>query len=169
MIVHNDNRVLAGLTTMAGSVKNISVALDALNEGNTFSNGDDISGRVILEVAKETKIESLFIKAKGKASVLWSEHYGKNITVVYYDKETCFKSIQYFVQEQKTEGNIHHLFNKLTSNVKYKKHYFYRGILFIYLLKRFLLFGFHVKKFQEVNHKRTEAQPLGFLLFKILP
>lgn len=86
---------------MACHVKNISVAFDPLNESSTFTNGDFISGRVTLEVGKETHMESLLIKAKGKASVLWSEHYGNNNVVVYYDKETCFKSIQYFIQEEK--------------------------------------------------------------------
>ncbi|XP_060763093.1 arrestin domain-containing protein 3-like [Neoarius graeffei] len=86
---------------MACTVKNISVAFDLMNESITFTNGDYISGQVTLEVAKETHIKSLLIKAKGKASVLWSEHYGNNITVTFYDKETCYKSIQYFIQEEK--------------------------------------------------------------------
>ncbi|KAK3514580.1 hypothetical protein QTP70_021634 [Hemibagrus guttatus] len=89
---------------MACGVKNISISFDPLNESNTFINGDHLSGRVTLEVVKETNIEKLFIKAKGKASVLWTENYG-NSTVVYYDKETCFKSIQYFIQEQKIEDS----------------------------------------------------------------
>ncbi|MCI4392690.1 hypothetical protein PGIGA_G00148730 [Pangasianodon gigas] len=92
------------MKTMASTVKNISVAFDPLNESNTFTNGDYISGRVTLEVVKKTHIESLFVKAKGKASVLWSENHGNDNVVVYYDKETCFKSVQYFIQEQKRKG-----------------------------------------------------------------
>ncbi|XP_026994420.2 arrestin domain-containing protein 3-like isoform X1 [Tachysurus fulvidraco] len=88
---------------MSSSIKNISVVFEPLNESNTFTNGDHISGRVTLEVGKETQIESLLIKAKGKASVMWTETYGKT-TVVYHDKETCFELILFFIQKQKTEG-----------------------------------------------------------------
>lgn len=86
---------------MARKVKNISVAFDPLCKANTFTNGDYISGRVTLEVARETHIERLFVKVKGKASVRWSENDGRYNVVVYHDNETCFKSIQYFIQEQK--------------------------------------------------------------------
>ncbi|KAM9446084.1 arrestin domain-containing protein 3-like isoform 2-T2 [Clarias gariepinus] len=89
---------------MACSVKNLSVTFDPLNESNKFSNGDYISGRVTLEVAKKTRIESLLIKAKGKASVLWTENHGEDNVVVYYDKETYFKTIQYFILGQKKQG-----------------------------------------------------------------
>ncbi|KAL6465511.1 hypothetical protein MHYP_G00256440 [Metynnis hypsauchen] len=89
---------------MASVVKNLSIALDPVNASNTFTNGDCLSGRVTLEVSKETRIQSFSIKAKGKASVLWSENYGKYTTVVYHDKETVFKSVQYLVQEEKYEG-----------------------------------------------------------------
>ncbi|TSM85924.1 Arrestin domain-containing protein 3 [Bagarius yarrelli] len=80
---------------MACGLKNLSVVIDPLNESNTFTTGDLISRRVILQLKKETGIESLFVKAKGKA---------KASSFFYQDKETCFKSIQYFIQEQKTKG-----------------------------------------------------------------
>ncbi|XP_017306754.1 arrestin domain-containing protein 3 [Ictalurus punctatus] len=100
----NPTTFFSGPKTMACKVKKISVAFDPLNESSTFTNGDYISGRVTLEVVKQTHIESLFVKAKGKASVLWSENHGKYSTSVYYDKETCFKSIQYFIEENKRNG-----------------------------------------------------------------
>uniref|UniRef100_A0A4W4EQT8 Arrestin C-terminal-like domain-containing protein n=1 Tax=Electrophorus electricus TaxID=8005 RepID=A0A4W4EQT8_ELEEL len=52
---------------------------DPVKESNTFANDDNISGRITLEVSKETRVESFFIKAKGKASVLWSERYNSKI------------------------------------------------------------------------------------------
>ncbi|KAG7481299.1 hypothetical protein MATL_G00065240 [Megalops atlanticus] len=88
---------------MSDTIKNISITYDAINENNTFSSGDFISGRLIVEVAKEAKIDSLLIKAKGKAEVLWSEHYGK-VTVVYHQKEKFFKLEQYIIQEPKGKG-----------------------------------------------------------------
>ncbi|XP_036455106.1 arrestin domain-containing protein 3-like [Colossoma macropomum] len=89
---------------MAFTVKKLSITIDPVNDSNTFTNGDCLSGRVTLKVSKETHIQCFSIKAKGKASVLWSEHYGKYGTVVYHDKETVFKSVQYFVQEKKNKG-----------------------------------------------------------------
>lgn len=94
---------------MACKVKNISVAFDPSSKSNTFTNGDLISGRVTLEVAKKTHIESLFVKAEGEASVLWSENHGKYNVVVYHDHVTCFQSIQYFIQDQK-KGKRSHCF-----------------------------------------------------------
>ncbi|KAI5613153.1 hypothetical protein C0J50_11513, partial [Silurus asotus] len=89
---------------MACSVKNFSVTFDPVNESNTFTNGDYICGKVTVEVKKETQVERLFIKAKGKASVMWTENCGNNNVVVYHDKETCFKSFQYFIQGEKSKG-----------------------------------------------------------------
>ncbi|XP_062873887.1 arrestin domain-containing protein 3 isoform X2 [Trichomycterus rosablanca] len=88
---------------MAFSVRNLSITIDQINENNTFRTGDCISGTVNLELTKEIHIDSFCIKAKGKASVLWSENYGKGNVTVYDDKETCFKLAQYFVQQQKNQ------------------------------------------------------------------
>uniref|UniRef100_A0A3B4C7H2 Arrestin C-terminal-like domain-containing protein n=1 Tax=Pygocentrus nattereri TaxID=42514 RepID=A0A3B4C7H2_PYGNA len=84
---------------MAFVVKKLSIALDPVNASNTFTNGDCLSGRVTLEVSRETRIQCFSLKAKGKASVLWSEHYGKYSTVVYHDKETVFKSVHQVCNE----------------------------------------------------------------------
>lgn len=81
-------------------IKRLSVTYDTINENNTFSSGDHISGRVTLEVEKETKIDSFLVKAKGKATVLWTERYGQ-FTMVYHDKETLFKLEHFFICETK--------------------------------------------------------------------
>ncbi|XP_076126362.1 arrestin domain-containing protein 3-like [Alosa pseudoharengus] len=85
-------------------IKSLSVTYDAINETNTFSNGDYISGRVTLEVDKEIKVNSFLIKAKGKASVLWTQQCGQT-TIVYHDKETLFKSEHFFIHEKKHKEN----------------------------------------------------------------
>ncbi|XP_050966170.1 arrestin domain-containing protein 3-like isoform X1 [Labeo rohita] len=89
---------------MTLTVKNIAVTYNPINQGNTFSSGDFISGQVILDVAKDTQMQSLSVKIKGKAEVCWSERHGKT-TVVYSDKEKFYSVKRFFVREDKTHGN----------------------------------------------------------------
>ncbi|KAJ8414924.1 hypothetical protein AAFF_G00024470 [Aldrovandia affinis] len=91
---------------MSSTVKNISIHYDAINEHNTFSNGDIISGRVILELSKEAKINSLSVKAKGKAEVRWTEGHGDK-SETYYSKEKCFKLEQFILKKRKGDGDGH--------------------------------------------------------------
>ncbi|XP_076132726.1 arrestin domain-containing protein 3 isoform X2 [Alosa pseudoharengus] len=87
-------------------IQSISVDYDAINQRNIFSNGDYISGRVTVEVSSQTRIQSLTLKAKGKAKVLWTEHYHET-TVVYYDKEKYFSQEQYLLKEgQSSDGAL---------------------------------------------------------------
>ncbi|KAK9955036.1 hypothetical protein ABG768_014944 [Culter alburnus] len=88
---------------MSLTVKNISVIYNPINPNNTFTSGDFISGQVLLDVVKDTQMQSLSVKIKGKAQVCWSEHYGKT-TVVYSDKEKYYSMERFFVQEDKTHG-----------------------------------------------------------------
>ncbi|XP_059406165.1 arrestin domain-containing protein 3-like [Carassius carassius] len=89
---------------MSLTVKNLSVTYNPINQGNTFTSGDFISGQVILDVAKDTKMQSLSVKIKGKAEVHWSEPRGKN-TVVYSDKEKFYSVERFFVREDIKHGN----------------------------------------------------------------
>ncbi|XP_047448625.1 arrestin domain-containing protein 3-like [Mugil cephalus] len=89
---------------MSNTVKRLEVTYSPVNESNTFTNGDIIYGQVTLEVAKECKIESLSIKFKGKADVLWSERHGKT-TVVYHSKDKYFSVKQYFIRNKNYEGD----------------------------------------------------------------
>lgn len=85
---------------MPSTIQSLSVTYDpSNNEANTFSSGDFITGRVTLETAKETEVKSFFVKVKGRARVLWSERHG-SVTIVYYNKETIFKSEHYFIQDK---------------------------------------------------------------------
>ncbi|XP_063065709.1 arrestin domain-containing protein 3-like [Engraulis encrasicolus] len=87
-------------------IEKISVDYDAINEKNTFSNGDYLIGRVTVHVSSPTKIQSLAIKAKGKARVMWSEHYGQT-TVVYYDKEKYYSEEKFLLKEwQSPSGSL---------------------------------------------------------------
>ncbi|XP_076585958.1 arrestin domain-containing protein 3-like [Chaetodon auriga] len=82
---------------MSSTVKSLKVTYNPINEKNTFSSGDWLSGQVALEVAKDCQMESLFIKFKGKAEVLWTEKHGKT-TVTYHAKDKYFSLKHYFVR-----------------------------------------------------------------------
>uniref|UniRef100_A0AAQ4QQ56 Zgc:110626 n=1 Tax=Gasterosteus aculeatus aculeatus TaxID=481459 RepID=A0AAQ4QQ56_GASAC len=71
------------------------ISYQPVNEKNTFTNGDCVSGAVTLELAKECEMESLMIKFKGKAEVLWTERYGQT-THVYHSKDKYFSIKHYF-------------------------------------------------------------------------
>ncbi|XP_068995207.1 arrestin domain-containing protein 3-like [Embiotoca jacksoni] len=85
---------------MSSTVKRLEVTYNPINESNTFTSGDFVSGRVTLEVVKDCQINSFFIKFKGKAEVLWTERYGQT-TVVYHSKDKYFSTKHYFIRDQK--------------------------------------------------------------------
>lgn len=91
---------------MSQTIKKISVTYDAVNSSNTFTSGDILNGRVTVETAKDTKIDTLLIKFKGKAFVRWTERHGKT-THTYWDKEKYFTSEQYFIREHKGNGKLY--------------------------------------------------------------
>ncbi|XP_024131221.2 arrestin domain-containing protein 3 [Oryzias melastigma] len=102
-------------TTMESTVKKLDVTYNPINERNTFTNGDFITGQVMLEMGKNCQIDSLFVKFKAKADVTWSETYGKT-TVVYHSKEKYFTMKQYFIQSKDSkDGEYVQLINQ-TSN-----------------------------------------------------
>lgn len=81
------------------SVRNFKMTCDALNDYGTFSEGDTITGKVSLELQKETKIESLFVKAKGDVSVHWSEKHG-DTSRSYSAHRRLFKQKQFLIAEK---------------------------------------------------------------------
>ncbi|XP_041855484.1 arrestin domain-containing protein 3-like [Melanotaenia boesemani] len=89
---------------MENNVKKFSVEYNPINRSNVFSSGDYISGQITLELAKECKIQSLCVKLKGKAKVLWTENYGK--TVVVYQKKEKYFSIEQFVLQGEKGTNV---------------------------------------------------------------
>ncbi|XP_049434207.1 arrestin domain-containing protein 3-like isoform X3 [Epinephelus fuscoguttatus] len=84
---------------MSSTVKSLKVTYNPINEKNTFTSGDIVSGEVALEVAKDCEINSLLIKFKGKAEVLWTERHGQT-TVVYHSKDKYFSIKHYFVRDK---------------------------------------------------------------------
>ncbi|XP_030620580.1 arrestin domain-containing protein 3-like [Chanos chanos] len=52
---------------MPGTIRDFSLHYDSINEANTFSGGDYVRGRVILEVTRQIKVEMLVVQIKGEA------------------------------------------------------------------------------------------------------
>uniref|UniRef100_A0A3Q3AFR7 Si:ch211-130m23.2 n=1 Tax=Kryptolebias marmoratus TaxID=37003 RepID=A0A3Q3AFR7_KRYMA len=91
---------------MSTTVKKLQVTYNPVNERNTFTNGDVVCGQVTLEAAKDFQIDSLYVKFKGKAEVLWTERHGQT-THVYHSKDKYFSVRQYFVQDKKAKGKLY--------------------------------------------------------------
>ncbi|XP_043096230.1 arrestin domain-containing protein 3-like [Puntigrus tetrazona] len=88
---------------MSRSIKELSLQYNSINESNTFTSGDIVEGRVVLEVTKEIKADSFFVKLTGDADVRWTEGSGDDETT-YSDHERYFKLKQYFIQENSKKG-----------------------------------------------------------------
>ncbi|XP_061906618.1 arrestin domain-containing protein 3-like [Entelurus aequoreus] len=55
------------------TIVNFSIEYDSINSRNIFTNGDTINGRIIVELSKDTTIQSLAFVGKGSANVHWTE------------------------------------------------------------------------------------------------
>lgn len=99
---------------MSSSVKSLKVTYNPVNEKNTFTSGDRVSGVVTLELAKDCQIQSLSIKFKGKARVMWSERHGQT-TVVYHSKDKYFSIKHYFIRGKDVKGK-----GKLNNDVTFR-------------------------------------------------
>lgn len=93
------------------TIKKFSIEYDAINSKNTFTNGDTINGRIIVEVSKETTIHSLIFKAEGKARVCWSEHYGEDYHHVYWADEKYYDVKHRILREARQDGNVLNKYN----------------------------------------------------------
>uniref|UniRef100_A0A3P9IPA7 Zgc:110626 n=1 Tax=Oryzias latipes TaxID=8090 RepID=A0A3P9IPA7_ORYLA len=91
---------------MNSTVKKIEIAYNSINERNTFTNGDFITGQVTVEMGKDSQIESLFVKFKAKAEVMWTETHGDH-TVVYHSKDKYFTLKQYFIRNKNVKEKQH--------------------------------------------------------------
>ena len=85
------------------TVKHLSVDYKKVNERGTFSPGDILSGRVMVETSKETKVQSLLVKAKGKAKVTWQDQEGQ-ATGTHSDKKKYFY-FEHIILQDKNKGD----------------------------------------------------------------
>lgn len=88
------------------TIKTFSIEYDAINSKNTFTNGDTINGRIIIETSKEIRIQLLIFIAQGKARVCWSEHYGQYQHYVYWADEKYYDVKHHILREARQDGNI---------------------------------------------------------------
>lgn len=88
------------------TILNFSIEYDAINSHNTFTNGDTINGRIIVEVSKETKVQALVFKAQGAARVSWHEHYGQNHHRHYWADEKYYDIKHNILREAREDGNV---------------------------------------------------------------
>lgn len=90
------------------TVTHFSIEYDSINSKNTFTNGDTITGRVIVEVTKDTTINSLVFIGKGEARVRWSEHYGQYQHHVYWQNEKYYEVKHYLLRATRQDGKTSH-------------------------------------------------------------
>lgn len=86
------------------TITNFSIEYDAINSRNTFTNGDTINGRIVVEVSKETTIQALIFIGQGEARVRWSEHYGQHHHHVYWQNEKYYEIKHYILRESRQDG-----------------------------------------------------------------
>ncbi|KAG8012117.1 Arrestin domain-containing protein 3 [Nibea albiflora] len=101
------------------SVENLTMTYDALNEHGTFSEGDTITGKLALVLSKDTKIESLFVKAKGDADVRWTVRRGEH-NHTYSAHRRYFKLKQFLIPENAKGGSMPSSFRGHHGKIVYK-------------------------------------------------
>lgn len=92
------------------TVTDFTIEYDSINSKDTFTNGDTITGRVIVEVTKETTINSLVFIGKGEARVRWSEHYGQYQHHVYWQNEKYYEVKHYLLRATRQDGKTVFIF-----------------------------------------------------------
>ena len=85
-------------TVTMPAIKDFTMTYEALNPEIFFSEGDTITGTVTLTLTKDTKVKSLFVKAKGDACVCWVKTDGEGAQMHRATKR-YFKVKEYLVPE----------------------------------------------------------------------
>lgn len=109
-LVHQ--RILLSVSPQKMTIKHFSIEYDAINNKNTFTNGDTINGRIIVEASKETEIKSIIFTGQGRAEVYWSEHYGGS-NDAYWAVEKYYNVKHHILRGTRQDGKI------LTKHTKY--------------------------------------------------
>lgn len=82
------------------TIKSFLVQHNSINQNNTFTGGDQITGQVILDLGTGCEITSISVNLKGKAKTKWKEKIG-GTTVTYQDEEKYFSIKQSIVESDK--------------------------------------------------------------------
>ncbi|CAJ1068485.1 arrestin domain-containing protein 3-like [Xyrichtys novacula] len=88
------------------TIKNFSIQFNPLNERNTVSGGDLVTGHISFELTKQTKITSITMAMKGKANVHWTRGGGgKNKSRRHYSARLDFFNLKSAIlQENSISG-----------------------------------------------------------------
>ncbi|XP_033947215.1 arrestin domain-containing protein 3-like [Pseudochaenichthys georgianus] len=86
------------------TINNFAIEYDAINSRNTFTNGDSINGRIIVEVSKETTVQCLIFIANGKARVRWGDQHH-----TYWADEKYYDIKHHILRESRQDGNVNSL------------------------------------------------------------
>ncbi|XP_074527300.1 arrestin domain-containing protein 3-like [Halichoeres trimaculatus] len=84
--------------------KDFIININPLNERNTVSSGDLVTGHISFELSKETKITSITMTLKGNANVHWSRSAGKGKRRHYSARLDFFKLKSAILQENSISG-----------------------------------------------------------------
>ncbi|XP_041644129.1 arrestin domain-containing protein 3-like [Cheilinus undulatus] len=85
-------------------IKNFNIHFNPLNEQNTISGGDLVTGHISFELTKETKITSITMAVRGKAHVHWSRGGGgKRSRRRHYSAKLEFFNLQGYIMQ---DGNV---------------------------------------------------------------
>ncbi|XP_061527766.1 arrestin domain-containing protein 3-like [Phycodurus eques] len=85
------------------TIKDFRINFNALNEKNTFSSGDLVTGQISFELSKATKIRSITMCLTGKVDVHWSSGGGKHKRT-YHAKMDFFHLKSMILQEGAVGG-----------------------------------------------------------------
>uniref|UniRef100_A0A8C8A216 Arrestin C-terminal-like domain-containing protein n=1 Tax=Oryzias sinensis TaxID=183150 RepID=A0A8C8A216_9TELE len=77
------------------TIKTFEIHYNAINIQKTFTNGDTMTGKVVLETTKGLKIKSLVFVGKGRARVCWRENQGDRHHVYWANEK--FYSVKHHV------------------------------------------------------------------------
>ena len=100
------SQLIPGVSLKNMTIKSFSIEYDAINSKNTFTNGDVINGRIIVEALKTTVISSLIFKAQGRAWVSWGEHCGPHHEQTFWQKEKYYDVKHHMFGETRQDGNV---------------------------------------------------------------
>lgn len=87
-----------------GSVRSFTLELDGPNDA-AFTRGEVVSGLVVLELRKDTRVNSMKVQGRGVATAHWLENRGMNsVYNDYTSKITYFRKRQHLIRGQRLEN-----------------------------------------------------------------
>lgn len=92
---------LLSLTAMPlNSIRSFTLELDGPNDA-AFTRGEVVSGLVVLELRKDTRVNSMKVQGRGVATAHWLENRGMNsVYNDYTSKVTYFRKRQHLIRGQ---------------------------------------------------------------------